>query len=74
MQIYKIEIFENVDGSCPYIEWLNSLSDRAARAKIRTRIDRASLGNFGNKEPVGSGVYELKIDFGPGYRVYFGFR
>lgn len=72
MQIYQIEIYETADGKCPYSEWLDGLSDRAARAKIRTRIDRASLGNLGKTESVGAGVYEFKIDFGPGYRVYYG--
>jgi putative addiction module killer protein len=72
MLTYKIEIYETSDGKCPYSEWLDNLSDRVARAKIRTRLDRASLGNFGKTESVGSGVYEFKIDFGPGYRVYFG--
>lgn len=71
MQIYQIEIFETSDGKCPYSEWLDGLSDRVARAKIRTRLDRASFGNFGKKESVGAGVHELKIDFGPGYRIYF---
>ena len=51
---------------------MESLKDVRARAKIRTRIDRISLGNFGFCDSVGLGVAELKIDFGPGYRVYFG--
>ena len=51
---------------------LDSLRDQRARAKIRTRIGRVRLGNFGKCEPVGGGVVELKIDHGPGYRVYFG--
>jgi putative addiction module killer protein len=72
MQIYQIEIYEALDGKCPYSEWLDNLSDIAARAKIRTRLDRATIGNFGKTESVGAGVYEFKIDFGPGYRVYFG--
>ena len=51
--------------------WLADLKDLKARAKILTRIDRASLGNFGDVEPVGDGVSEMRIDFGPGYRVYY---
>jgi len=51
---------------------LDSLKDVRARAKIRTRIDRIILGNFGFCDSVGLGVMELKIDFGPGYRIYFG--
>lgn len=68
----KVEIYLTVDGKSPFSEWLNRLRDIKARAKIRVRIDRVSLGNFGDCGPVGHGVMELKIDFGPGYRVYFG--
>ena len=73
MKTYKIEIFETQDKKCPYYNWLENLKDRAARAKIRTRMDRVSQGNLGDIESVGEGVYELKVDFGPGYRVYCGF-
>lgn len=55
-----------------FARWLDELADRQARARIKTRIDRASLGNFGDVEPVGEAVSELRIDWGPGYRVYFG--
>jgi putative addiction module killer protein len=72
MKIYTVEIYETPDGKCPYSEWLNNLPDRSARAKIRTRIDRASLGSKGDFESVSSGVYEFKFHFGPGYRVYCG--
>ncbi len=51
---------------------MKSLRDERARARIRTRIARVRLGNLGNCEPVGNGVLEVKIDYGPGYRVYFG--
>lgn len=69
---YEVEIYEIDIGKCPYSEWLNALKDIQGRAKIRTRIDRLKLGNFGKCDPVGEGIRELKIDFGPGYRVYFG--
>ena len=52
--------------------WLRSLKDVKARARIRVRINRIRLGNFGDCKPVGSGVSEFRIDYGPGYRVYFG--
>jgi putative addiction module killer protein len=58
-------------GVCPFEDWLLSLRDIKDRAVIRTRLARVRLGNFGNCEPVGSGVMELKVYFGPGYRVYF---
>lgn len=49
-----------------------SLRDNRARAKIRVRLDRVSLGNVGDCHSVGEGVQELRVDYGPGYRVYFG--
>lgn len=54
-----------------YSKWFKSLRDRQARARIDTRIRRLSLGNPGDVKPVGEGVSELRIDYGPGYRVYF---
>ena len=54
-----------------YFQWFDSLRDRQARARINARIRRLSLGNFGDVKPIGEGVSELRIDFGPGYRVYF---
>jgi putative addiction module killer protein len=51
--------------------WMTSLRDSRARAKIAVRIDRLALGNPGDVEPVGEGVSELRIHYGPGYRVYF---
>ncbi|HWL46897.1 MAG TPA: type II toxin-antitoxin system RelE/ParE family toxin, partial [Sphingomonadaceae bacterium] len=51
--------------------WLRSLKDRRARAKILIRIDRLAAGNAGDVAPVGAGVSELRIHYGPGYRVYY---
>ena len=68
----EIEYYETVDGKRPFRDWLLSLRDKEGRRKILVRIDRVSLGNLGYCESVGEGVMELKIDFGPGYRVYFG--
>lgn len=51
--------------------WLRNLRDIRAQAKIEMRIRRASIGNFGDVKPVGNGVSEMRIDYGPGYRVYF---
>ena len=59
------------NGKVPFIEWLNSLKDPVARSRIRRRLDRLEMGNFGDREPVGEGVSELKLAFGPGYRIYF---
>jgi len=52
-------------------DWLGSLADRRARARVVERLKRASNGNFGDVKPVGSGVSEMRVDYGPGYRVYF---
>jgi putative addiction module killer protein len=51
-------------------EWLNRLNDNRARAKIAARINRLAAGNFGDCKPLGEGVRELRIDWGPGYRIY----
>jgi len=54
-----------------FADWLKGLRDRQGRAKILARIDRLEDGNSGHTRSVGSGVVEMKIDFGPGYRVYY---
>jgi len=59
-------------GTDPFHSWLNSLRAGKARSIVRTRLNRVERGNLGYCEPVGEGVHELKIDIGPGYRVYFG--
>jgi len=76
---------ENLDSSQPvshkgqaiqlvetpfFSDWLGSLRDRRARARIVTRLDRLAGGNFGDHKSVKDGVFELRIDYGPGYRVY----
>lgn len=69
---YKTEIYQTDTGRRPFSLWLNDFKSHLTKAKIRLRLDRLEMGNFGQCEPVGEGVFELKIDFGPGYRVYFG--
>ncbi len=54
-----------------FAQWLNGLNDLQARARVQTRIERLATGNAGDVEPVGEGVSELRINYGPGYRVYF---
>jgi putative addiction module killer protein len=68
---YEIRTYEARDGKVPLNEWLETLQDRKGRSIIRTRITRLQLGLFGDAKPVGDGVNELRISFGPGYRVYY---
>jgi putative addiction module killer protein len=62
LQIRKTETFT---------QWLDALRDVRARARVQVRVERLAAGNAGDVEPVGEGVSELRIDYGPGYRVYF---
>ncbi len=57
--------------SAGFDAWLSGLADQKVKARILARLRSASLGNFGDCEPVGEGVSEMRIHFGPGYRVYF---
>lgn len=66
----EVRIYADSDGKCPFEEWLNGLRDIQARARIRARIARVEAGNFGDCKSLREGVQELRIDHGPGYRVY----
>lgn len=70
MGIY-IREYLTLDGLSPFGAWFEGLNAPAA-AKVRVAIARMELGNFSNSKSVGSNVWEAKIDFGPGYRVYYG--
>jgi len=63
--------YETEHGTSPFAEWFETL-DAMAAAKVTTALTRLGQGNTSNVKGVGSGVFELRIDFGPGYRVYFG--
>ena len=67
----EVRYYEAADGSSPFAEWFAEL-DAVARAKVTTALARIEQGNLSNVKPVGEGVLEYRIDFGPGYRVYFG--
>ena len=69
----KVEIREYLDdaGRSPFSRWFDGL-DATAAAKVTTVLARLEQGNFSNVKGVGAGVFEYRIDFGPGYRVYFG--
>ncbi|MGF1602993.1 MAG: type II toxin-antitoxin system RelE/ParE family toxin [Thermosynechococcaceae cyanobacterium] len=66
-----LQSYETSTGKVPFSEWLAKLQDRKARAIIRTRLDRVALGLLGDYKSVGGGIQELRISYGPGYRVYF---
>jgi putative addiction module killer protein len=67
----ELRIYESSPGTAPFEIWLEELRDAKGRGVIQVRIDRLETGNFGDCDRVGEGVRELRIDFGPGYRVYF---
>jgi putative addiction module killer protein len=69
--MYQVSTYQTEDGREPFQDWLKALSDRQARARILTRLERMEAGNFGDCKPITGGVWELKIDYGPGYRVYY---
>jgi len=60
------------DGREPVTEWLDNMRDKVAQARIRLRLRQVQAGNFGDCEPVGEGVTELRVHVGAGYRAYFG--
>ncbi|MCX6358956.1 MAG: type II toxin-antitoxin system RelE/ParE family toxin [Armatimonadetes bacterium] len=68
----RVTMLELRDGTCPLLDWLGSLTDKTTRARVALAIERMSVGNLGDHKEVGGGVFERRLDFGPGYRVYFG--
>ncbi len=71
-ELIQVEEYLTDQGQCPFAEWLSALKDVTGRALLRKRINRLRRGNFGTTETLGNGLFELKIYYGPGYRVYFG--
>ena len=67
----NVALYEEASGYCPFADWFARLDARAA-AKVRAAIARIENGNFGDVKPVGGGVSERRISFGPGHRLYFG--
>ena len=66
-----IEIYETRAGKSSFLDWIERFKETHTRAKILTRLDRLKLGNFGDCKSIGEGVYELRIHYGPGIRVYY---
>ncbi len=66
-----IEIYADQNGFEPFVDWLEKLKDVVGRKRIIARTKRLEQGNYGDCKSLGEGVFELKMKFGPGYRVYF---
>lgn len=71
-QEWELVYHVSESGGIPYREWFESLNDFRVQAIIDARLLHLRLGNFGRCEPLGPGIFELKIYYGPGYRIYFG--
>ncbi len=67
----ELVVYVTEEGKAPFDDWFDKL-DTAAALKVRTALARIETGNFGDVKPIGQGVSERRITFGPGYRVYFG--
>ncbi|MDD5586442.1 MAG: type II toxin-antitoxin system RelE/ParE family toxin [Alphaproteobacteria bacterium] len=68
----RVIVYANANGREPFTNWLNGLRDATGRRRILARVARLEHGHYGDCESVGEGVSELRMFFGPGYRVYFG--
>ena len=68
----SVIVYADGEGTEPFTDWLYGLRDAMGRKRILVRLARLAHGNYGDCEPVGEGVSELRMFFGPGYRVYFG--
>lgn len=68
----EIQIYRLPNGRRPFAEWLESIRDTNTQDRIQARLNRLRFGNFGDFKSVGGGVFELRLDFAVGYRIYFG--
>jgi len=68
----ELLICQTEDGKEPFTDWFFDKLDAVSRARVRAKLDRLEDGNFSDVKAIGDGVSELKMDFGPGYRIYFG--
>ena len=67
-----IQYYRTPNGRSPFIEWFESIRDKNTKNRIDKRLERLENGNLGDCQSVGEGVFELRLHFGPGYRIYFG--
>ena len=69
----ELEIYQDQNGNEPFLDWISAIKDKGTAARIRSRLRRIEeSGNLGDHRAVGDGVFELRLQFGPGYRIYFG--
>ncbi|WP_294447526.1 type II toxin-antitoxin system RelE/ParE family toxin [uncultured Mailhella sp.] len=68
---HEIHIYQTEDGRIPYEEYMDALRDRQAKLLIARRVQRAAVGNFGDHHSLDGGLHEMRLDYGPGYRVYY---
>ncbi len=67
--VLKALVLEN--NTCPIEDWLKSIKDMQTKQRVQNRLDRVERGNLGDCKPVGQGIFELRMDFGAGYRIYY---
>lgn len=67
----ELRFYRTKEGKEPFVGWIEQLKDKVGRANITNRLNRVAIGHYGDCESVGDGVFELKIHYGPGYRIYF---
>ena len=67
----EVDAYCTSSGKEPFTDWLDSIRDKTTQSKIKKRMDRVEDGNMGDYRPLGTNLYELRLDFGPGYRIYF---
>ena len=66
-----VDAYRTSSGKEPFTEWLDSIRDKTTQSRIKKRMDRVEDGNIGDYRRLGTNLYELRLDFGPGYRIYF---
>lgn len=71
MRMKELRFYQTNNGKQPFKEWLDDLKDLIGLARINKRLEKLMLGHRGDSEPVGEGVFELRIHCGPGYRIYY---
>lgn len=71
IQKWATKVYKSQSGRCPFKEWLDAVADQRALKNIGIRLERLRAGHFGDFGSLGKGVFELRIDIGPGYRIYF---